>query len=301
MTEKTQTRCGFVAVIGAPNAGKSTLINHLVGGKVSIVSPKVQTTRTLVRGIAMHNNAQIILVDTPGIFEPEKKLERAMVAAAWAGESEADMVMLVVDSARSGKATDAIIRKMKDSERKKPAILVLNKTDTIKPPQLLALTQHFNDLYPFEATFMISALKGRGTEDVLNYLSKNIPEGAFHYPEDQMSDMPSRLLAAEITREKLFHALYQELPHALTVETESWEAFDNGSVKIAQTIYIERDTQKAIILGKGGQQIKSIGEASRHELEEILGQRIHLNLFVKVRENWADDPERLQVWGLDQI
>lgn len=296
-------RCGFVAVIGAPNAGKSTLVNALVGGKVSIVSPKVQTTRSTVRGIAMHGDSQVIFLDTPGIFQPQKnkRLERAMVAAAWAEPEEADIVMLVVDAAR-GKIdgnTDDIVTRLSQAVEGPPCVLVLNKIDGADRAKLMALTQSLNERYEFAATFMISALKEDGTTDILDYMTKNLPEGPYHYPEDQISDMPARLLAAEITREKLFHRLYKELPYAVAVETEDWEQFDDGSVKIDQCIYVTRDSHKPIILGKGGSAIKKIGEEARKELEELLGHRVHLKLFVKVDEKWEDDPGQYQIWGLD--
>ena len=295
-------RCGFVAVLGAPNAGKSTLINTLVGAKVSIVSPKVQTTRSIVRGIALHENSQIVFVDTPGIFAPKKRLERAMVAAAWEGGREADMILLVVDASRRGldRDTEAIVETLAGQEEgRPPLLLVLNKVDQVKRERLLALAQDLNARLPFTATFMVSVLKGDGTGAILSDLAARLPEGPWLFPEDDVSDMPVRLLAAEITREKLYHRLHQEIPYALTVETESWEPFADGSVKIGQVIYVAREAHKAIILGKGGQNIKTVGERARTELEDILARRVHLNLFVKVRENWADDPERYALWGLD--
>lgn len=301
---KDNTQCGFVAVIGAPNAGKSTLMNQLVGGKVSIVSPKIQTTRSIVRGIALHQNSQIIFVDTPGIFTPKKRLERAMVSAAWEGGAEADMIMLVVDAAQSAKTvqskTGEIIAALKERKSSsQPCLLVLNKIDQIKRETLLALSAALNEEMDFAATFMVSALEGSGTEGLLDWLAAHLPESPFLFPEDQMSDMPLRLLAAEITREKLFHRLHQELPYGLTVETESWEDFDDGSVKIDQVIYIARENHKGMILGKGGQTIKKVGELARTELEEMFDSRVHLKLFVKVKENWSDDPERYALWGLD--
>lgn len=300
----TQQRCGFVAVIGAPNAGKSTLINALVGTKVTIVSPKVQTTRTIVRGIAVHENTQIVFIDTPGIFRAKKRLERAMVAAAWNGEAEAEMTLFVIDASRRqpDDENQQIIATLKDRKAEEPGrkfILVLNKIDNIQREKLIDLTMKLNAMMDFEATFMISALKEDGTNDLLKWLAARMPEGPFHFGEEQVSDMPMRLLAAEITREKLFHRLHEELPYGLTVETESWEQFDDGSVKIEQVIYIAREAHKPIIIGRGGQAIKGTGEASRRELEDILEQRVHLRLFVKVRENWVDDPERYRVWGLD--
>ncbi len=294
-------RCGFVAILGAPNAGKSTLINEWVGGKVTIVSEKVQTTRTLVRGITVSGESQIVFIDTPGIFRPSLRLEKAMVAAAWQGESEADLTVLVVDASRKkiDKDTAEIIERLAAQKDERPRVLLLNKVDKADKTNLLALTKTLNDKLDFAATFMVSALKNDGLGDVLGWLAEKLPEGPWHFPGDDISDMPMRLLAAEITREKLFRALYQELPYALAVETETWEDFDNGSVKISQVIYVARDSHKAIVLGKGGAQIREIGEASRVELEEILETRIHLKLFVKVQENWADDPEKYRLWGLD--
>jgi GTP-binding protein Era len=296
--EKNQ-RCGFVGIIGAPNAGKSTLINKLVGTKVSIVSPKVQTTRVRVMGIVNKGRTQIIFVDTPGIFAPKKRLEKAMVSAAWQGAADAEVVLLIVDVAK-GKVnadTQAIIDRLKAQERK--VMLVMNKIDLLAKEKLLALATQMNETGIFTDIYMISALTGDGVDRLMKDLSARMPEGHWMFAADQISDMPMRLLAAEITREKIFLQLGDELPYASTVETESWEEFDNGSVKISQTVYIMRDSQKAIVLGKGGSRIKKIGEASRKELEEILERRVHLSLFVKVREKWTDDPARYQAWGLD--
>lgn len=298
MTKKT-TRCGFVGIIGAPNAGKSTLINKLVGAKVSIVSPKVQTTRTRVMGIVNKGGTQIIFVDTPGIFAPRKRLDRAMVSAAWQGAADAEVVLLLAEVAR-GKINDdtrAIIDKLKKQGRK--AILVLNKVDLAEKEQLLKVSAELFGTGLFTDIYMVSALTGDGVDRLLQDLAAKMPEGPWMFNEDQISDMPLRLLAAEITREKIFLQLKEELPYASTVETETWEEFDNGSVKISQVVYVMRDTQKAIILGKGGAQIKKIGAAARLELEEILERRVHLSLFVKVRENWGDDPDRYREWGLD--
>lgn len=295
-------RCGFVAVLGAPNAGKSTLINALVGTKVSIVSPKVQTTRTIVRGVALHGQAQIVLIDTPGIFSAKKRLERAMVAAAWQGGAEAEMILLVVDAARKhapDRQTLDIIARLNREHPDVPCALILNKIDEVRPETLLKLTQTLNAQRDFAATFMISALKDKGTRDILPWLAERMPKGPWMFEDDEVSDMPMRLLAAEITREKLFYRLHQELPYALTVETESWENFDDGSIRISQVIYVARDSHRVIILGKGGGNIRAIGEAARKELGEILETTVHLKLFVKVRENWADDPERYALWGLD--
>jgi len=291
-------RCGFIAVLGAPNAGKSTLVNRVVGTKVSIVSPKVQTTRARVMGIAVQDRTQLVFIDTPGIFEPRRRLDRAMVAAAWGGAGDADITLLLIDAERGiDRDTRAIIERMKDEN--KHAHLVLNKVDKIKKPALLELTTTLNNMGVFDEIFMISALKGDGVDDLVSFLAGHMPEGPWHFPEDQVSDMTERLLAAEITREKLYLQLRQELPYATTVETETWEDYDNGSVKIEQVIFVERDSQKSIILGKGGQQIKTIGADARKELEEILDRRVHLFLFVKVREKWGDDPDRYRDWGLD--
>lgn len=291
-------RCGFVAVLGAPNAGKSTLVNQVVGAKVSIVSPKVQTTRARVMGIAIQDRTQLVFIDTPGIFQPRRRLDRAMVAAAWGGAGDADVTLLLVDADRGlDRDTESIVERMKTENRR--AHLVLNKVDKIKKPQLLELVAKFNDMGLFDEIFMVSALKGDGVEDLVRFLADQMPEGPWHFPEDQVSDMTERLLAAEITREKLYLQLRQELPYATTVETETWEERNDGSVKIEQVIFVERDSQKSIILGKRGQQIKSIGADARKELEEILERRVHLFLFVKVREKWGDDPERYRDWGLD--
>ena len=297
MVEQGQ-RFGFVAVIGPPNAGKSTLINRVVGAKVSIVTPKVQTTRARVLGIMVHGNSQIAFIDTPGIFEPRKRLERAMVEAAWTGNSDADLTLLMIDVV-DGLDADAELILQKLAKLKTPAILVLNKIDLVKPERLLGLSAELNQRVQFERTFMISAAKGAGVNDVLDFLSNAMPEGVWHFPEDQMSDMPVRLIAAEVTREKLFLALRQELPYSATVETEGWEDFDNGSVKITQTIFVERDTQKAIVLGKGGSMVKRLSTEARTELAEFLGREVHLFLFVKVREKWMEDRDRYEPWGLN--
>ena len=298
MTEAA-TRCGFVALIGRPNAGKSTLLNIVVGTKVAIVSPKVQTTRSRVLGILTEGTAQIVFVDTPGIFKPRRRLDRAMVAAAWAGAAEGDLVLLLVDAALKGvrEETRGIVEKLAQTKRK--AILILNKIDAVRHEVLLSLAADLNATGVFTDTFMISALTGSGVDDLRRHLAVHLPEGPWLFPEDQVSDMPMRLLAAEITREKLFLRLQQELPYAVAVETESWEEQPDGSVRISQIIYVQRDGQKAIVLGRGGQMIKAIGTAARLELEEITEQRVHLALFVKVRENWLDDPARYSVWGLD--
>lgn len=299
MTEDQTTRCGYVALIGAPNAGKSTLINALVGSKVAIVSPKVQTTRSRVLGIAIEGPAQIVLVDTPGIFKPKRRLDRAMVSAAWAGADDADEVVLLVDATNRGlsQETRDIVERLKLARR--TAILALNKIDAIPRERLLALASELNLSGLFSDTFMISALKGDGVEDLKRFLASRVPEGPWLFPEDQASDMPMRLLAAEITREKLFLRLQQELPYSIAVETEAWEEQPNGGVRISQVIFVQRDGQKAIVLGEGGRMIKAIGIAARKEIEEILEQKVHLALFVKVRENWMNDPERYATWGLD--
>ncbi|HVK90552.1 MAG TPA: GTPase Era [Mycoplana sp.] len=292
------TRSGFVALIGATNAGKSTLVNRLVGAKVSIVSHKVQTTRAIVRGIAIHDNAQIVFMDTPGIFKPRRRLDRAMVTTAWGGAKDADYIMFLIDSERGLKGdAETILEGLKEVHQ--PKILVLNKVDRVAPEELLKLTKAANDVVTFERTFMISALKGSGCDDVMDYLAKALPEGPWYYPEDQISDLPMRQLAAEITREKLFLRLHQELPYSSHVETEKWEERKDGSVRIEQVIYVERDSQKKIALGKNGEAIKAISMASRKELSEILEQPVHLFLFVKVRENWGDDPERFREMGLE--
>lgn len=292
-------RCGFVALIGAPNAGKSTLLNKLVGTKVAIVSPKVQTTRTRVLGITIEGESQLVFVDTPGIFAPRRRLDRAMVAAAWQGAEDADLVVLLVDAAARSIDDDtrSIVDRLAATGRK--AILALNKTDATKPERLLGLTAALNETGVFTDTFMISALTGDGVNDLRRALAARLPAGPWLFPEDEITDMPMRLMAAEITREKLFLRLRQELPYATTVETEEWEQFEDGSIRIGQVIFVQRASQKAIVLGKGGQMIRTIGESARRELEEILETRVHLKLFVKVRESWIDDPDRYRAWGLD--
>ncbi len=292
------TRCGFVALIGAPNVGKSTLVNALVGSKVTIVSRKVQTTRALIRGIVIENNAQIILVDTPGIFLPKRRLDRAMVSTAWSGAHDADLVCVLLD-AREGidEDAEAILAKVETVHHEK--ILVLNKIDLVPREKLLALTKAANDRLSFEKTFMVSALSGDGVADLRHTLAAMVPPGPFHYPEDQMSDAPMRHLAAEITREKIFRQLHQELPYQSTVETDSWTERKDKSIRIEQTIFVERESQRKIVLGKGGATIKSIGADSRKEIAEIVGVPVHLFLFVKVRENWGDDPNRYREMGLE--
>ena len=293
-----QTRCGFAALIGAPNAGKSTITNNFVGSKVSIVSPKVQTTRTLVKGIGIYDNTQIIFLDTPGIFKPKRRLDRAMVASAWSGGGDADITVLVVDACRGfDDETQSIVAKL--NKNKIEAVLVLNKIDLVKKEKLLELSAKINAAGKFKETFMVSALTGQQIDDFYKYLAENLPVSPWYYPEEQISDMPLKLLAAEIVREKLFLFLRQELPYALTVEPELWERREDGSVRAEITIYVERDSQKIIVLGKGGAMIKRIGQAARREIEDLLEERIHLFLFVKVRENWGEDPARYADWGLN--
>ena len=292
------TRCGFVALIGAPNVGKSTLVNALVGAKVTIVSRKVQTTRALIRGIVIDDNAQIILVDTPGIFAPKRRLDRAMVSTAWSGAHDADLVCVLLD-ARAGIDDEAEAIFARVANVAHPKLLVLNKIDLVPREKLLALAQAANARLDSADTFMISALTGSGVADLRHALAQRVPEGPFLYPADQMSDAPMRSLAAEITREKLYHHLHQELPYQSTVETVSWTDRKDGSARIEQTIFVERDSQRKIVLGKGGATIKSIGAQARKELTEILGHPVHLFLFVKVRDGWGDDPERYREMGLD--
>ena len=301
----SQTRCGFIAVLGAPNSGKSTLVNAAVGQKVSIVTQKVQTTRMPVRGIAIKDNAQLIFIDTPGIFAPKRRLDRAMVKAAWGGAADADVVLVVVDapevaaraSSWSAQDTERIIEGLKESKRQ--ASLVLNKVDAMKREALLPLTQRLQESGIFDRVFMISALKGDGIDELMGYCAGAVPEGPFLYPADQAADIPLRLLAAEITREKLYLRLHDELPYASAVVTESWKDQKDGSVRIDQTIFVERDGQKAIVIGKGGQTIKKIGEAARLELEKMLEKRVHLFLHSKVAESWGDSREHYQEWGLE--
>ncbi|HEU5093714.1 MAG TPA: GTPase Era [Reyranella sp.] len=298
------TRAGFVAIVGAPNAGKSTLVNALVGAKVSIVSPKVQTTRMRVIGIAMTDladgtRAQVVLVDTPGIFRvARRRLERAMVAAAWQGAEDADAVALVVDAERgAGEETRAIMKKLGSSRARRH--LVLNKIDLVPREKLLALTAELNTLLPFDRTFMVSALKHDGIADVLAALAESLPAGPFHYPEDQAADLPMRLLAAEVTREQVFLQLHQELPYEAAVETDKWEERADSSVRIEQTIHVQRDGQRAIVLGKGGTRIKQIGARARQELGRMLERPVHLFLHVKVSARWAEDPAHYRAIGLD--
>ena len=292
------TRAGFIAILGAPNVGKSTLVNALVGAKVSIVSPKVQTTRSRVLGIFIHDASQVILVDTPGIFQPKRRLDRAMVAAAWSGAEDADAIALVVDAeAGLDGRTQAILDRLKAQDRR--AFLILNKVDLVAKPKLLGLAQSCMDTGVFTEAFMVSGKTGDGIPDLAGAFAAAVPEGPWLFPEDEISDMPQRLLAAEITREKLYLALHQELPYQLSVDTDTWEEQADGSAKVNQVIYVARDSQKGIVLGKGGAMIKRIGAAARQELEDMLDRRIHLFLYVKVRENWQEERESYRQWGLD--
>jgi GTP-binding protein Era len=300
VTGSPAPRCGFVALIGAPNSGKSTLLNGLVGAKVSIVSPKAQTTRRRVLGIAIHEGAQIIFVDTPGIFAPRpgRRLERAMVSAAWAGADDADIAVLLVDVTRPDDAdTTAIVERLKTAGRK--SVLALNKIDLVKPPVLLEMVDRFAKYGIFEPIFMISGLTGDGVADLKRHLAQALPRGPWLYPEDQLSDLPERLLAAEVTREQIFLQLREELPYASTVETERWEERKDGSARIEQTIFVERPSQKAIVLGESGQRIKLIGARARTELEAMLRRRVHLFLHVRVEKGWTEDRERYEAIGLD--
>jgi len=298
MSEAAPRRCGYVALVGAPNAGKSTLLNQLIGAKVSIVSPKVQTTRARVLGITVAGEAQLIFIDTPGIFAPKRRLERAMVAAAWAGAEDADLVVLLVDAARG---VDEDTRRILDGLRSagRRAVLALNKVDLVEPQRLLPLTDALRREGIFDAVFMVSALSGDGVEDLRRHLAAALPQGPWLYPEDQLTDLPQRLIAAEVTREQVFLQLHQELPYATLVETEGWEEREDGSIKISQVIHIQRPGQKAIVLGKGGRQIKDIGARARSELERMLGRRVHLFLFVRVSEDWTEDRERYKAMGLE--
>jgi GTP-binding protein Era len=293
------TRAGFVALIGAPNAGKSTLLNALVGSKVSIVTHKVQTTRALIRGITVHGPAQIVFVDTPGIFAPRRRLERAMVTTAWGSAADADLIALLVDS-RKGITGEvrSVLERLAEFPSERARVLILNKVDVVKREKLLQLAAEANEVVVFDRTFMVSALTGDGVPDLLGYFAAAMPEGPWFYPEDQMTDLPLRRLAAEITREKLMLRLHAELPYHSTVETEKWTETKTG-IRIDQTIYVERESQRKIVLGRGGQTIKAISTAAREEIAKLLEKPVHLFLFVKVREDWADDPERYREMGID--
>ncbi len=301
MPDGPGTRAGFVALIGEPNAGKSTLLNRMVGAKVSIVTHKVQTTRTRIRGVAMEGVAQIVFVDTPGLFRPRRRLDRAMVKAAWGGAADADLIVLLIEANRGlteGVAT--IIDRMKDQIPQGQAVaLAINKIDKVKAEVLLALAEKMNEAFPFAKTFMISAEKGYGVKDLREWLGAQIPDGPWFYPEDQIADLPMRMIASEMTREKLTLRLHEELPYQLTVETEKWEDKPDGSTRIDQIIYVSRDGHKGIVLGNKGETIKSIGQAARADISEFLGRTVHLFLQVKVRENWQDEPERYSEMGLD--
>jgi GTP-binding protein Era len=291
-------RCGFVAVIGAPNVGKSTFVNALVGSKVTIVSHKVQTTRSNVRGIAMEGEAQLVFVDTPGIFPPRRRLDRAMVAVAWGGAHDADIVALMIDAKRGlDQETAAVAARLAEVAAAK--ILVVNKVDLVAKPSLLGLVREANERINFAATFLVSALSGDGLGEVKRWLARHVPDGPWLYPEDQISDAPMRALAAEITREKIYRRLHQELPYRSTVETDVWKELRDGAVRIEQTIFVERESQRKIVLGKNGAAIKAIGAEARKEIAALAGKPVHLFLFVKVREGWGDDPERYRQMGLE--
>ena len=296
--EREGTRCGFIALVGAPNAGKSTLLNSLVGSKVSIVTHKAQTTRAQIRGVVTEGDAQIIFVDTPGIFAPKRRLDRAMVEAAWTGAGDADFVALIIDAERGVTAeVEALLKGLENVRH--PRVLVLNKIDLIPHEKLLGLSADLNARLKFEATFMLSALRGHGVKDFLDWASKRIPLGPWHFPEDQLTDLTLAITAAEVTREKLFLRIHEEIPYNATVETEKFTVQKDGSYRIDQVIYVTRDTHKKIVLGAGGQTIKAIGAESRKELIEIFETPVHLFLFVKVREKWSDDPERYREMGLE--
>ena len=294
-----ETRAGFVTLLGAPNAGKSTLMNAIVGQKISIVTPKVQTTRSRVRGIAMSGDSQIIFVDTPGIFKPKRRLDRAMVSAAWQGADDADLLLLLHDCARKKIDDDtlAIVKQLKESGRK--VSLVLNKIDLVSPEQLLNRTKEMSDLMDFERVFMVSAHTENGLDDLLGWLASQMPQSPYLFDPDDLSDLPMRLMAAEVMREKLFLNLHQELPYQLTVETDSWTDREDGSVEIHLTIFVMREGHRGIVLGKGGQTLKRVGSQARHELQDIFERRVHLISHVKYRKDWMDDKARYSEWDLD--
>ena len=294
------TRAGFVALIGEPNAGKSTLLNRMVGAKVSIVTHKVQTTRARIRGVAIEGETQIVFVDTPGLFRPRRRLDRAMVAAAWGGAADADVVVLLIEAHRGlTEGVRAILDSLRDRVGSRPVALAINKIDRVKAESLLPLAQEMNAAFPFLRTFLISAERGHGVQDLKAWLAGEMPEGPWLYPEDQIADLPMRMIAAEITREKLTLRLHQELPYELTVETETWEEREDGSARIDQIVYVARDGHKGIVLGRKGETIKAVGQAARKELEEFTGRRIHLFLTVKVRPGWLEEAERYSEMGLD--
>lgn len=296
----SNTRAGFVALIGEPNAGKSTLLNHMVGAKVSIVTHKVQTTRARIRGVAIEGDAQIVFVDTPGLFKPRRRLDRAMVAAAWGGASDADVVVLMIEANRG--ITDGVktlLPRLAEIGQGRKVALAINKIDRVKSEDLLKLTKDMNDAYPFTETFLISAEKGHGCDALRAWLGTQMPDSPWLYPEDQIADLPMRMIAAEMTREKLTLRLHQELPYELTVETESWEEREDGSARVDQIVYVARDGHKGIVLGKGGETIKSVSKASREELTKFLDRKVHLFLQVKVRPNWLEESERYSEMGLD--
>ncbi len=296
----TETRAGFVALIGEPNAGKSTLLNRMVGAKVSIVTHKVQTTRARIRGIAMAGDSQIVFVDTPGIFRPRRRLDRSMVAAAWGGAADADVIVLLIEAHRGlTEGVRSIVEALKERAEGRHVALAINKIDRVKAEVLLALSQEMNAAFPFVQTFMISAEKGYGCDDLRDWLAQAVPAGPWLYPEDQIADLPMRMIAAEITREKLTLRLHEEIPYQLTVETERWEERKDGSARVDQIVYVARPGHKGIVLGKGGETIKAVGQAAREELSEFLGRPVHLFLVVKVRENWLEEKERYGEMGLD--
>jgi len=300
MTTDPVQRAGFVALIGEPNAGKSTLLNRMVGAKVSIVTHKVQTTRARIRGVAIEGDSQIVFVDTPGLFQPKRRLDRAMVAAAWGGVSDADVVVLMIEAHRGiTKGVEAILERLTDVGNGRTVALAINKIDRVEAPVLLGLTKDLNERFEFAETFLISAEKGHGTDALRTWLAERMPVEPWLYPEDQIADLPMRMIAAEMTREKLTLRLHQELPYQLTVETENWEERKDGSCKVDQLIYVMRDGHKGIVLGNRGETIKSVSQAARAELSEFLGRKVHLFLQVKVRPNWLEESERYSEMGLD--